>query len=164
MKNSEFYLLFAFCCVACLLVGVFVEPFNTRVEQNKMRTVAEVWANKASRLHGVPVHLIMAVIEAESSLNPTALSPKGAMGLMQLMPLTAKEMGVKDPYDPEQSIAGGTAYLAKMYKRFNKRWDLALAAYNAGPQRVVDYGGIPPFPETQLYVDKVLRRAGLTLN
>ncbi len=163
MRNWELYLMLLVCCAVCAAAASLSAPFSDRVNNARMETIARVSAAKAAKRHGVPFRLIMAVIEAESSLNHLAISPKGAMGLMQLMPITAREMGVSDPFDPAQSISGGTAYLAKMYKRFNRRWDLALAAYNAGPQRVIDHGGIPPFPETQNYVAKVLKRAGIVV-
>jgi len=106
---------------------------------------------------GLSQALVKAVIRAESGGNPRALSRCGARGLMQLMPATAAEMGIDDIFDPDQNIAGGTQYLAKMLELFRGDKRLALAAYNAGPGAVKKYNGIPPYPETRKYVDRVLR-------
>lgn len=101
--------------------------------------------------------LIKLVIEQESGYDPFALSPAGAMGLMQLMPDTAWMMGVDDPWDPEENIQGGVRYLAQQLDRF-QRVDLALAAYNAGPGAVEQWGGVPPYPETVDYVSRIMGR------
>lgn len=113
--------------------------------------------HKYARQHGVDEDLVWAVMRQESGFNPRAVSPKGAMGLMQLMPGTASFMGVADPFDMEQNIAGGIKYLEKCLSQFNQDVTLALAAYNAGPQNVVKYQGCPPFPETRQYVMAVLQ-------
>jgi soluble lytic murein transglycosylase-like protein len=110
---------------------------------------------RASRLHGVPAALVKAVIHAESAFNPRAVSPKGAMGLMQLMPATAQLMGVAQPFHASQNVQGGTRYLRSLHDRYGS-WTYTLAAYNAGPSAVDQYRGVPPFNETRQYVKRVL--------
>ncbi len=101
--------------------------------------------------------LLRAVIRAESNYNPSAVSSKGAIGFMQLIPDTARYLGIDDPFDPEQNIRGGSRYLRMMLDEFEGDLDLALAAYNAGPNAVKRHGGIPPFAETRTYVERVKR-------
>lgn len=111
--------------------------------------------------HGLAPDLLRAVIQVESGFNPRARSPKGAMGLMQLMPATARRLGVLDPWDAEQNIRGGAAYLRSLLDRFNQNAELALAAYNAGPEAVGRAGGqVPAIQETRDYVRKVARASG----
>jgi len=116
---------------------------------------AAIVRTQAAR-HGVPYDLAMRVIRAESGGRARARSKVGAQGLMQLMPATARAMGVRNPYDPAQNISGGVKYLAKMLRMFGGRQDLALAAYNAGPGAVKKHGGIPPYRETRQYVQRIL--------
>jgi len=100
--------------------------------------------------------LVRAIIHAESGFNPRAVSPKGALGLMQLMPEVAKSLGVKNPYRPEENVGGGCRYLAQLLTRYRGDLEMALAAYNAGPGAVERHGGVPPYSETQEYVKRVL--------
>ena len=109
-------------------------------------------------LYGVSGDLVDAVAWQESRYNARAKSSAGAMGVMQLMPGTARQLGVSDPHDVYQNIAGGTAYLREQLVRFDNNVPLALAAYNAGPGAVLKYGGIPPYPETQAYVRTIMGR------
>lgn len=111
---------------------------------------------EAAATYCVPKDLLKAIAKAESDFNPNATSGAGAQGIMQLMPATAKGLGVTDAYDPYQNIMGGAKYISQMLEKFNGNVKLALAAYNAGPNNVAKYGGIPPFQETQNYVVKVL--------
>jgi hypothetical protein len=112
---------------------------------------------QASQTYQVEEALIKAVIMAESGYNPRAVSHKGARGLMQLMPATAKWLGVHDSFDPAMNIDGGVRYLRKLLDRFNGDMQLALAAYNAGSRYVHQYGGVPPFRATRAYIKKVMR-------
>ena len=139
---------------------------NSRAAQFEALIEQHANANKVS-----PV-LVRAVIEAESAFNPRAVSHVGAMGLMQLMPGTAKDLGVTDPFDPNDNIRGGTKYLRSLLDRFDNDVTLALAAYNAGPGAVERYDGVPPYRETRNYVAKIgnrikdvktITRGGLTM-
>ncbi|HKW93155.1 MAG TPA: lytic transglycosylase domain-containing protein [Methylomirabilota bacterium] len=117
---------------------------------------------ETARQFGVSPALVEAVVKAESGFDPKAVSPKGAGGLMQLMPGTASTLGVLDRFDPRENIRGGVRHLRYLLDRYQGRVALAVAAYNAGEGAVEAYRGIPPFAETRQYVDRVLRGAGLT--
>jgi soluble lytic murein transglycosylase-like protein len=132
------------------------------LDQQPQMIAAQPYAelvSAAATANEVPAALLHAVIRAESRYNADATSAKGAGGLMQLMPDTAREMGVKDVYDPKSNIQGGAKYLKRLLTLFDNDIALAVAAYNAGPQAVLSRGGvIPPFAETQRYVPDVLRQ------
>lgn len=139
----------------------FVEiPDNTANQQEAILTNRQIIAQnvqKAAAKYNLPPELIKGVIRAESNFKVKAISSVGAQGLMQLMPATAKELGVKNPFDIEQNIDGGAKYLRKMLDRFGGNVEKALAAYNAGPGTVIKYNGRVPYPETRQYVKRVLR-------
>lgn len=110
---------------------------------------------QAAKLNNIDPALVRALIHAESAFNAKAVSSKGAQGLMQLMPSTAKELGVDNALNADQNIAGGTKYLAQLLQQFNGDIKLATAAYNAGPNAVKKYNGIPPYTETKVYVERI---------
>lgn len=116
----------------------------------------EALARRSGRAAGVDPALVAAVAQTESGFDPHATSSTGAVGLMQLMPGTARELGIADPYDPRENVHGGAAYLHLLLERFAGNVRLAVAAYNAGPGAVERYGGVPPFAETRAYVERVL--------
>lgn len=112
--------------------------------------------DKACEKYDMDSKLVKALVKQESGFKPDAKSKAGAMGLMQLMPKTAESLGVKDPYNPEENVDGGVRYLKQMLEKFNGNKILALAAYNAGPNAVKKYDGVPPYKETQNYVKSIL--------
>ena len=125
--------------------------------QTATREEVDRWVNSASDQHNVDPDLIRSVIKAESGFNSRAVSPKGAQGLMQLMPSTASQLGVKDAFAPSENIEGGARYLRDLLVLYNNDMAKALAAYNAGPQRVAQYNGVPPYRETHAYVARVIK-------
>jgi len=133
------------------------KPLGHDVMLRKKAWLEDIVYGIATR-HGLDPKLVKSIIEVESGCNPRALSSKGAMGLMQLMPDTAKEMGITDPWDPRENVKGGTKYLSLLLKRYRGDLVKALAAYNAGPTAVDEYNGIPPYQETKEYVNSVMAK------
>jgi soluble lytic murein transglycosylase-like protein len=149
-SNREFQVLRFPCYAAdpkCRSVRWEKVPLNTRAYSREIQSAALFNALEES--------LIRAIIHAESAYQPDAHSPKGAQGLMQLMPDTAAELDVGNPFDPAENIDGGARYLARLLAEFEGDLDLATAAYNAGPNAVYQHGGIPPYDETREYVRRV---------
>lgn len=124
----------------------------------------EQYFQDAAKEYNLGVNLLKAVAKQESDFNPNCTSSAGAMGIMQLMPSTASSLGVSNAYDPQQNIMGGAKYLSQLMDRFQQDISLVLAAYNAGPGNVEKYNGIPPFKETQAYVQNVLGYMGQDLS
>ena len=141
--------------------GVNSVPLSWKRVYPSSRKKIDQIIEKASKAYNVPQNIIRGIIRAESGFNERAVSKAGAMGLMQLMPGTAKELGVTNPFDVEQNIEGGVKYLRKMLDRFDGNLIHALAAYNAGPGAVTKHGGVPPYKETRNYVKRVLKYSGL---
>jgi len=135
---------------------IYIKDRETRRRARLDTDRFDPYIDEAATLNGVAFPLIKAVIRAESAFNPEAVSKKGALGLMQIMPFNLDAFQVYDPFDPWQNIMGGARYLKALLQRFNGQVPLALAAYNAGPEAVDTYRGIPPFQETEDYVKKVM--------
>jgi hypothetical protein len=132
------------------------DPADPTAQLPKSRDLKTI-VSAASQQHQVDADFIASVIHAESAGNPRAVSPKGARGLMQLMPGTASQLGVKDSFDPADNVDGGVRYLRALLVYYNNDMVKALAAYNAGPQRVQQYKGVPPYRETRAYVARVIK-------
>ncbi len=133
-----------------------LSPLVSLTPPARPQTLNEV-INAISDRHHIDPDLINSVIHAESGFNPRAVSPKGARGLMQLMPQTAAQLGVSNPFDPRSNVEGGTRYLSELLQLYNFDLIKALAAYNAGPQRVQHYRGVPPYDETRAYIARIVR-------
>jgi len=149
-QNISTYEVLKYDCYAC-------NP-DSAIDWYKVKLNLTAYADPvklAAKQHQVDPALLRALIHAESAFNAKALSHKGAQGLMQLMPATATELGVENALDPSQNILGGAQYIAQLLKQFNGNIQLATAAYNAGPNAVKKYNGIPPYKETKVYVKRV---------
>lgn len=134
--------------------------FDFRVPRGSTSAQIKGWIRETSAKYGLDPCLVQALIEIESGGNPAAVSPKGAQGLMQIMPGTAQDLKLKDSFDAARNIEAGTRYLRQLLDRFNGDVKLALAAYNAGPGTVSRCGGVPPIPETRQYIEKIKARYG----
>jgi soluble lytic murein transglycosylase len=130
---------------------------ETKILSGKHKRGYDKLIDKVARTEGLDSDLLRAVVETESNFDPKAVSKKGALGLMQLMPETARGMGVTDPFHPAENLVAGARYLRRLIDKYEGKLTLALSAYNAGEKAVERYRGIPPFPETQDYVRKVLK-------
>ena len=130
-------------------------PATVKKENKKYFTRYNTLIKKAASKYKLDHNLVSAVVQVESQFNANAVSRSGAVGLMQLMPVTAKQLGVQDRYNPAQNIEGGTKYLRYLIERFKGDITLALAAYNSGPLNVEKYGKVPPFKETKRYINKI---------
>lgn len=136
--------------------NIYSAKAESATEKISSREQIKGLVSRISKKHGVDEKLVNALIKQESGFNPNAKSKVGAMGLMQLMPATAKGLGVTNPMDPSQNVEGGVKYLKSMLNKYNGNVILALAAYNAGPGAVDKYDGVPPYKETQNYVKSIL--------
>ncbi|MBM3284808.1 MAG: lytic transglycosylase domain-containing protein [Candidatus Aminicenantes bacterium] len=152
MKPTFFF--FAWAVIVFLLSGLLspAEARETQELRDQVDSLVKIYARK----YNVPADLIHAIIRAESNYNSRAVSPKGAAGLMQLMPETASQYGVKDRFDPEENIMGGVKYLKDLCRLYNNNTRFVLAAYNAGQEALKKFKGIPPYPETREYISRVM--------
>jgi soluble lytic murein transglycosylase-like protein len=139
-------------CLGLCVVGLCVADASPR---SNLKAKYDGIVQEMASLHRIPAELIHSIIRAESAYDSRAVSHKGAMGLMQLMPATAKAYGVKDAFDPRQNIQGGVRYLKDLIKLYDADTKLVLAAYNAGQEAVRKYGGVPPYLETRNYIKRV---------
>ena len=154
IQDSKRQKTFAFLIFFLLVVLPYLK-LEAKANPQLMKKYDKIIETAAIK-YNVPTDLVHSIIHAESNYNSQAISPKGAIGLMQLMPETAKEYGVKNLYDPKENIEGGVKYLKDLIKLYDKKTNLVLAAYNAGQEAIKKYKGIPPYPETKNYIEKVM--------
>ncbi len=140
------------------LLIFFLTFFICPLRSNDWDWEYDLWVKELSRQHDVCPRLVLAVIDVESNFRHSSVSPAGAVGFMQLMPSTARMLGIFDPHDPIENLKGGIKYLGILKKQFERNIPMVLAAYNAGPTAVRRYGTIPPFKETHNFVFRVLNR------
>ena len=138
------------------IISKLRKKYNSRLYTSRRERIYNNIINDAAKKYGIDAALIKAIIMAESGYDHKAVSKRGAIGLMQLMPATADALGVEDIFDPTHNVNGGTKYIKMLLEKFNNNLDLALAAYNAGSTKVRKYNGIPPFRATRTYIKKVV--------
>jgi len=161
MKQTMLFTACAMLCLAAAFPALAADhtpgEYNFRVPKGATTAQMKAWIRESSSRHGLDPFLVQALMEEESGGDANAVSPKGAQGLMQIMPRTGTDLNLADPFDPSSNIEAGSRYLSQQLKAFGDL-RLALAAYNAGPEAVRKHAGIPPFPETQRYVAAVANR------
>lgn len=155
LKNQKGSKLKIFAALGFLLLFVLYSSNAEARAISELKKKYDGFIKNVAAKYGVEAPLIHSIILAESNYNEFAISSKGAVGLMQLMPETARDYGVKNLYNPTENIEGGVRYLKHLMDYYNRDLELSLAAYNAGPEAVAKYGGVPPYPETKRYIKKV---------
>lgn len=155
LKNPKGSKLKIFAALGFLLLFVLYSSNAEARAISELKKKYDGFIKNVAAKYGVEAPLIHSIILAESNYNEFAISSKGAVGLMQLMPETARDYGVKNLYNPTENIEGGVRYLKHLMDYYNRDLELSLAAYNAGPEAVAKYGGVPPYPETKRYIKKV---------
>jgi soluble lytic murein transglycosylase-like protein len=155
LKNPKGSKLKIFAALGFLLLFVLYSSNAEARAISELKKKYDGFIKNVAAKYGVEAPLIHSIILAESNYNEFAISSKGAVGLMQLMPETARDYGVKNLYNPTENIEGGVRYLKHLMDYYNRDLELSLAAYNAGPEAVAKYGGVPPYPETKRYIQKV---------
>jgi soluble lytic murein transglycosylase-like protein len=153
--SCGFFLNFIVFLIIVFFLALFPFPSQSQTAEN-LKKQYDGMIKSIARKHNIEPNLVHSIISEESNYNRLAISPKGAVGIMQLMPETAKEYGVKDLLDPRENIEGGVKYLKDLFSLFSGKKDLILAAYNAGQEAIKKFGGIPPYQETRNYISRVM--------